>query len=161
MKHTAGIQLEMNFDGPKGNRFKDKMNNGVFQVLLEVTPPPDSVPMEDAVARFAEVEYLVSARTDLPAMLAFTDFAGVPGGRIDTVSFASALCKTDRDKHLLCVSGCSRPLSEIEKLLGHASSEGFRNVPRRVGIRRRALRGAFQVSRRLAALDMGESASGR
>ena len=128
MKHTAGIQLEMNFDGPKGNRFKDKMNNGVFQVLLEVTPPPDHVPMEDAVARFAEVEYLVSARTDLPVMLAFTDFSGSPGGRIDTVSFASSLCKTDRDKHLLCVSGCSRPLSEIEKLLGHASSEGFRNV---------------------------------
>ena len=73
MKHTAGIQLEMNFDGPKGNRFKDKMKNGIFQVLLEVAPPPESLPMEDAVARFAEVEYLVSARTDLPVSLAFND----------------------------------------------------------------------------------------
>ena len=108
MKHTAGIQLEMNFDGPKGNRFKDKMNNGVFQLLLEVTPPPEKVPLEDAVARFSEMEYTVSARTDLPAVLAFCDFSGEPENRMDTVSFASALCKMDRDKHLLCVSGRSR-----------------------------------------------------
>ena len=128
MKHNVGIQLEMNFDGPQGNRFRDKMNNGVFQVLLEVTPPQDQVPLEDAVARFAEIEYTVSACTALPAALAFTDFHGEPENLIDTVSFASALCKMDRDKHLLCVSGRSRPLAELEKLLGHASAEGFRNV---------------------------------
>ena len=128
MKHTAGIQLEMNFEGPKGNRFKDKMQNGVFQVLLEIVPPPDPIPMEDAVSRFAEIEYIVSARTDLFAALTFMDFSGVPENKKDTVSFASALCKMDRDKHLLCVSGRSRPLQELEALLGHASSEGFRNV---------------------------------
>ncbi|MBO4647958.1 MAG: methylenetetrahydrofolate reductase C-terminal domain-containing protein [Lentisphaeria bacterium] len=128
MKHTEGIQLEMNFDGPKGNRFKDKMNNGIFQVLLEIDPPPENVPLEDAVARFAEVEYLVSARTDLPVLLTFTDHSGAPENKMDTVSFASALCKMDRDKHLLCVSGRTRPLREVEKLLGHAVAEGFRNV---------------------------------
>ena len=128
VQHTTGIQLEMNFDGPRGNRFRDKMNNGIFQVLLEVTPPPEQVPMEDAVARFAEVEYAVSSRTDLPAALTFTDFSGAPENMLDTVSFASSLCKIDRDRHLLCVSGRSRPLSEVEKLLSHASAEGFRNV---------------------------------
>ena len=128
VQHTSGIQLEMNFDGPQGNRFRDKMNDGIFQVLLEVTPPPEQVPMEDAVARFAEVEYAVSSRTDLPAALAFTDFSGAPDNLLDTVSFASSLCKLDRDKHLLCVSGRSRPLSEVEKLLSHAVTEGFRNV---------------------------------
>jgi len=128
MKNNVGIQLEMNFDGPKGNRFRDKMNNGVFQVLLEVTPPADTVPMEDAVARFAEMEYIVSSRTDLPVVLAFTDHSGIPENRMDTVSFASALCKMDRDRHLLCVSGRARSLRETEKLLGHAAAEGFRNV---------------------------------
>ena len=128
MKHTAGIQLEMNFDGPKGNRFKEKLDNGIFQVLLEVTPPPGSIPLEDAVARFADIEYTVSARTDLPVVLAFMDSSAEPENGIDTVSFASALCKMDRDKHLLCVSGRSRPLRELEKLLGHAAAEGFRNV---------------------------------
>ncbi len=128
VQHTTGIQLEMNFDGPRGNRFRDKMNNGIFQVLLEVTPPPEQVPMEDAVARFAEVEYAVSSQTDLPAALTFTDFSGAPENMLDTVSFASSLCKIDRDRHLLCVSGRSRPLSEVEKLLSHASAEGFRNV---------------------------------
>ena len=127
-QHTTGIQLEMNFDGAQGNRFREKMNNGVFQVFLEITPPSDQILMEDAVARFAEVEYAVSSRTDLPAALTFTDFSGPPENLLDTVSFASALCKMDRDKHLLCVSGRSRPLPEIEKLLGHAASEGFRNV---------------------------------
>lgn len=128
VQHTTGIQLEMNFEGPKGNRFRDKMNDGIFQVLLEVMPPPEQVPMEDAVARFAEVEYVVSSRTDLPAALTFNDFSGAPDNRLDTISFASALCKMDRDKHLLCVSGRSRPLSEIQKVLSHAASEGFRNV---------------------------------
>ena len=127
-QHTTGIQLEMNFDGAQGNRFREKMNNGIFQVFLEITPPSDQILMEDAVARFAEVEYAVSSRTDLPAALTFTDFSGEPKNLLDTVSFASALCKMDRDKHLLCVSGRSRPLSEIEKLLGHAAAEGFRNV---------------------------------
>lgn len=124
----SGIQLEMNFDGLQGNRFKDKLDNGVFQLLVEINPPQDNLSLDDAVARFAEIEYVVSAKQDFPAALAFTDRSASPDTGMDTVRFASALCKTDRDKHLLCVSGRGRKVEEIEKILAHASHEGFRNI---------------------------------
>ena len=40
-----GIQLEMNFDGAMGNRFKEKLDNGNFQVLVEVNAPPAETPL--------------------------------------------------------------------------------------------------------------------
>ena len=123
-----GIQLEMNFDGPGMNRFREKLDNGIFQVIVEITPPSGNLPAEDALTRFADIEYTVSARSDLHAVLAFNDNESSPDGGMDTVSFASALCKMDRDKHLLCVSGLNRNLHEIGDLLAHAASEGFRNV---------------------------------
>ncbi len=124
----SGIQLEMNFDGPRGNRFKEKLDNGVFQLLVEINPPQNNLSLDDAVARFAEIEYVVSAKQDFPAALAFTDRLAAPGDGMDTVRFASALCKTDRDKHLLCVSGRDRNMEDIDKILSHASHEGFRNI---------------------------------
>lgn len=123
-----GIQLEMNFDGPGINRFREKLDNGIFQVLVEVTPPAETVPAEDALARFADIEYTVSARNDLHAVLAFNDNRTFPGGGMDCIAFASALCKMDRDKHLLCLSGLGRTSRETEEILAHASSGGFRNV---------------------------------
>jgi methylenetetrahydrofolate reductase (NADPH) len=123
-----GIQLEMNFDGPGINRFREKLDNGIFQVIVEVTPPAGTLPAEDALARFADIEYTVSARNDLHAILAFNDNSSFPDGGMDCIRFASALCKMDRDKHLLCISGLGRTPREIGDLLAHASSEGFRNV---------------------------------
>ena len=122
-----GIQLEMNFDGAMGNRFKEKLDNGDFQVLVEVNAPPSETDLADAVARFSEIEYLVSAKREINAALAFTDRYAYPDS-LDNVQFAAAFCRTDRDRHLLCVSGRDRTLSEIEKLLGHAAGEGFKNI---------------------------------
>ena len=70
----------------------------------------------------------VSARNDLHAVLAFNDNRTFPGGGMDCIAFASALCKMDRDKHLLCLSGLGRTSRETEEILAHASSGGFRNV---------------------------------
>ncbi|MBO7146890.1 MAG: methylenetetrahydrofolate reductase C-terminal domain-containing protein [Lentisphaeria bacterium] len=128
MNYPPGIQLEMNFDGPKGNRFKEKLNNGVFQLIVEVAPPTASIPLVDAAARFKEIEYIVSAKQEIPAALVFLDKTSPPDNAADPVRFASELCQTDRDRHLLCVSGKNRTLSETEKMLGHAANEGFRNI---------------------------------
>mgnify|MGYP004726037723 FL=1 len=46
---SSGIQLEMNFDGAMGNRFKEKLDNGNFQVLVEVNAPPSETKLADAV----------------------------------------------------------------------------------------------------------------
>ncbi len=122
-----GIQLEMNFDGAMGNRFKEKLDNGNFQVLVEVNAPPAETPLEDAAARFSDIEYLVSSKQEINAALAFTDRYAYPDA-LDTIQFASALCRTDRDRHLICVSGRDRTPDDIEKLLGHAAGEGFKNI---------------------------------
>ncbi len=122
-----GIQLEMNFDGAMGNRFKEKLDNGDFQVLVEVNAPPSETALADAVARFSDIEYLVSAKREINAALAFTDRYVYPDS-LDNVQFAAALCRTDRDRHLICVSGRDRTLADIEKLLGHAAGEGFKNI---------------------------------
>ena len=91
-----GIQLEMNFDGAMGNRFKEKLDNGNFQVLVEVNAPPAETPLEDAAARFSDIEYLVSSKQEINAALAFTDRYAYPDA-LDTIQFASALCRTDRE----------------------------------------------------------------
>lgn len=123
----SGIQLEMNFDGAKGNRFKEKLDNGNFQVLLEVNAPPSETKLADAVARFSEIEYLVSARQELNAALAFTDRYHYPDS-LDNIQFASALCKMDRDRHLICLSGRDRTLADLSTALAHAANEGFKNI---------------------------------
>ncbi len=123
----GGIQLEMNFDGALGNRFKEKLDNGNFQVLVEINAPPSETKLADAVARFSEIEYLVSARQEINAALTFTDRYAYPNS-LDNIQFAAALCKTDRDRHLICVSGRDRTVSELEKILGHAANEGFKNI---------------------------------
>ena len=114
MKHNVGIQLEMNFDGPKGNRFRNKMNDGVFQVLLEVTPPPDNTPMEDAVARFAEVEYTVSARTDLSAALALVERRLAEAGLDGLTDRAAGELAAFRREELACALCRLRGLSTGE-----------------------------------------------
>ena len=124
---SSGIQLEMNFDGAMGNRFKEKLDNGNFQVLVEVNAPPSETKLADAVTRFSEIEYLVSAKQELNAALTFTDRYAYPEA-LDNIQFAAALCKTDRDRHLICVSGRDRTVSDLEKILGHAANEGFKNI---------------------------------
>ncbi len=124
---SSGIQLEMNFDGAMGNRFKEKLDNGNFQVLVEINAPPSETKLADAVARFSEIEYLVSAKQELNAALTFTDRYAYPDS-LDNIQLAAALCRTDRDRHLICVSGRDRTVADLEKILGHAANEGFKNI---------------------------------
>ena len=55
-EQPSGIQLEMNFDTPSGNRFRQCLGHGVFNVLFEVTAPGCELPDEEAAARLAVLE---------------------------------------------------------------------------------------------------------
>ncbi|MBR2364767.1 MAG: methylenetetrahydrofolate reductase C-terminal domain-containing protein [Lentisphaeria bacterium] len=127
MKNHKGIQLELNFNGVEGNRFKEHLDNGNFTVLIEMHSPPGNTKMADAYELGAEMEYTVCARTKVFSALAFTDRWSYQDA-MDNIEYASTICQQERDRHVLFLSGrMSRP----EKMLdaaGHAKNEGFRNV---------------------------------
>ncbi len=122
-----GIQLEMNFDGARGNRFKELLDNGDFFVLIEINAPSSESKAKDAAARAADLEYLVSAQKEVPAGLAFTDKLR-NADSVNVVEFASALCKTNRDSHLIYLSGRNTGLEELNETLTLCANEGFRNI---------------------------------
>ncbi|MBO4304922.1 MAG: hypothetical protein J6A21_10090, partial [Lentisphaeria bacterium] len=73
MERHRGIQLELNFNGVNGNRFKEHLDNGDFTVLIEMHAPPENTGAEEAFELGAEMEYAVCARTKIFSALAFTD----------------------------------------------------------------------------------------
>lgn len=121
----SGIQLELNFQGEKGNRFKEKLDSGSFQVFLEVNPPSGEVSQDELCDRFGPIEYLAGANR-LTTSLAITDSR--KEGAMDAISFASAICPLEHDRHLLFLSGRDRTLADMEKIASHALLEGFRNL---------------------------------
>ncbi len=122
-----GIQLEMNFEGAGGNRFKELLDTGTFFVLVEVAAPSCESKVKDAASRVSDLEFAVSAQKSLPAGLAFTDkLRGLDS--INVVEFASALCKSSRDSHLIYLSGRDSSLQSMSDALALCRSEGFKSV---------------------------------
>lgn len=125
MKDDA-IQLEMNFEGESGNRFKNRLDNGSFQILVELNCPSSETKTADAVSRYAEIEYLVSAQKKFPAGLSFNDRYKYQE-TVNTVNFAAGLCKTGRDCHVFCLSGRDRTPDQLMDAVSGAMAEGFKN----------------------------------
>lgn len=125
MKNDS-IQLEMNFNGSLENRFKAKLDNGEFHVLVELPVPSADTPMADAVRKCADFEYLIHSQESPGASIAFVD-ESAPGYAIDMVHFATELCRFERDRHLLYLRGVDAPVDETVRILRHGMSEGFKN----------------------------------
>ncbi len=122
---ASGIQLEMSFE-ENGNRFKERLDNGVFFIAFEVNPPPKQTPLDTAAARMADFEYEALSSTRIPACLAFADKSRT----VDSWSvadFAPALCKTGRDNHLVCLSGRNAGLKELEEVMTVCGNAGFKS----------------------------------
>ena len=114
-----GIQLELNFNGINGNRFKEHLDNGDFTVLIETHAPPGNIRKEDAGELGAELEYTVSARTKIFSALAFTDRWSYADA-MDNVEYASMICPRERDRHVLFLSGKMKTTEELLTAAGHA-----------------------------------------
>ena len=127
MERHRGIQLELNFNGVNGNRFKEHLDNGDFTVLIEMHAPPENTGAEEAFELGSEMEYAVCARTKIFSALAFTDRWSYPDA-MDNVEFASTICRQERDRHVLFLSGRMNTLDQILEAAGHARNEGFRNI---------------------------------
>ena len=105
-------QLEMNFEGTHGNRFKEQLDNAVFNVLIELRVPGRDSRIDAVVSKYSELESVVSAQKWIPCGLAFLDDSPAYPS-LNLGEFASALCKTGRDRHLLYVHGRDRSAEEI------------------------------------------------
>ena len=65
------IQLEMNFNGSFENRFKDRLDNGEFQIFAELTAPSADTRLEDAVQRFADLNMPLCPEPGMPQLWLF------------------------------------------------------------------------------------------
>lgn len=120
-----GIQLEMNFE-ETGNRFKSRLDNGQFFILVEVNTPSNKADFNASVTRAAEIEYAASSIKEIPVCLAFTDkYQSVD--TFNTCDFASKLCKTGKDNHLIYISGKNSSLDELIEHLELCRTSGFKN----------------------------------
>ena len=117
------VQLEMNFNGNEGNLFRSRMDTGDFQILAEIALPEGEISSDEISGRYTDFEYLVLSRKT-PTSLAFTteNLTGT-----DPVLFAAQICKTDRDRHLLYLSGRDHTPKELFEMARLATGEGFKN----------------------------------
>ncbi len=122
----SSVQLEMNFDGSEGNVFGARLDTGHFQILLELPLPGADTAIEDAVARYADMEYLALSRRE-PVALAFTCDKFHPKGHMDMVALAEKLCSTSRDRHLLYLTGRGRSEKQVVEAARMAAGAGFKN----------------------------------
>ena len=117
------IQLEMNFNGSEENLFRSRLESGEFQILAEIALPEGEISADEINGRYADFEYLVLGRKT-PTSLAFTTENLT---NTDPVLFASAICKTDRDRHLLYLSGRDHTKQQLFEMARLATGEGFKN----------------------------------
>lgn len=117
------IQLEMNFNGSEENLFRSRLESGEFQILAEIALPEGEISADEINGRYTDFEYLVLGRKT-PTSLAFTTENLT---NTDPVLFASAICKTDRDRHLLYLSGRDHTKQQLFEMARLATGEGFKN----------------------------------
>lgn len=117
------IQLEMNFNGSEENLFRSRLESGEFQILAEIALPEGEISADEINGRYADFEYLVLGRKN-PTSLAFTTENLT---NTDPVLFASAICKTDRGRHLLYLSGRDHTKQQLFEMARLATGEGFKN----------------------------------
>ena len=126
MLKRNSVQMELNFNGSGRNRFRSRVNEGIFQILAEVPVPGADSKIEDAVARLSDFQYLTEAGSDASAAgLAFTDTAD---DSMDPVLFASALAGDNPDFHILYLSGRGRSADRLLAAAKHAEHLGLRNL---------------------------------
>lgn len=126
MLKRDSVQMELNFNGSRRNRFRSRVNDGIFQVLAEVPVPGADSRIEDAVARLSDFQYLTEADPDTIASgLAITTAAD---NTVDPVLFASALAGENPDTHLLYLNGRGRSAEQILGEAKHAANLGLRNL---------------------------------
>lgn len=120
-------QLEMNFDTPSGNRFRNCLEHGIFTVLFEHAAPGAELPDDEAAARLAALEAAVLGIRQIPCALALTDTRRAAGGR-RAVEYAALLPEAHRNSHVIYLSGQDTAPKEAAGLWAAARSARLANL---------------------------------
>ena len=120
-------QLEMNFNAPSGNRFRNCLDHGIFTVLFEHAAPDMELPDDEAAARLAVLEQAALGVAELPCALALTDRYWFSGGR-RAVDYAALLPENRRNSHVVYLSGRDTPAREMRGLIAAARAANLANV---------------------------------
>lgn len=120
-------QLEMNFNSPSGNRFRNCLDHGIFTVLFEHSAPGAELPDEEAAPRLAVLEQAALGIAELPCALALTDRYWFTSGR-RAVDYAALLPENRRNSHVVYLSGRDASPSEMRGMIAAARSANLANV---------------------------------
>ena len=123
----SGIQLEMNFNIPSGNRFRRCLEHGVFNVLFEHAAPGKELVDDEAARRLALLEKAALECRDLPCALAITDHYRSDNGR-SAVEYAALLPEKNRNSHIFYLSGRNRTADQLRGLTAEAVQLGLSNL---------------------------------
>ena len=126
-ENPTGIQLEMNFNAPSGNRFRQCLENGVFTVLFEHAAPGRELGDDEAAAKLHLLEKTVLSAVELPCALALTDRCWSDNPR-RAIEYAALLPEKSRNSHLIYLSGRGSNSDEIRGLLAAAHSLNLSNL---------------------------------
>ena len=133
--NSSGVQLEMNFNIPSGNRFRRCLENGVFTVLFEVTPPGRELQDSEAAQRLEKLEKLLLGCSTMPCALAITDHCWSDSSR-SALEYAALLPEKNRNSHLFYLSGRNRSFETVQGLLAEAAGMNLENFAAVSGDRR-------------------------
>ena len=121
------LQLDMNFDGNKCNKFRSALENGEFTVLLECSLPDGEIDRDGAESRLKQFEKAVLDHTSLNTGLALTDFSA-NRSRWRAAEFATLLSPENRDRHVVYVSGANTGREQVSELINIAANAGICNI---------------------------------
>ena len=116
-EQPSGIQLEMNFNTPSGNRFRRCLEKGVFTVLFEHAAPGRELSDTEAAKRLANLESIVLQCREVPASLALTDRSWNDNPR-RAIEYAALLPEKNRNSHLIYLSGRNTSVEQIKQRKG-------------------------------------------
>jgi len=124
---SNGIQINFDFTEPK-NHFKERLHKGTFFVLFEVNTPSRKRDFKSAAKHARSIEDAAFQIKNIETGLAITDKTeSVDSWNV--ADFATeALSETNKDRHLIFISGKKSSRNHILDMMGRCASAGFRNV---------------------------------
>ena len=126
LKYRDSIQMELNFFGSQQNIFRERIQNGEFQILAEIHAPSADTKLEHALQRNNDYAY-VTAASKIPASLALIQTES-PVDIMDPVQFLGELTKDNASAHLLYLPGRNSDVNQAVAKAKHALSNGIKNI---------------------------------
>ncbi len=123
---SSNIQLEMSF-GDSPNKFRTKMEQGVFTVLFEVPSPVRNETISASSAHLKSLEDAIINVTKIETGLAITDKIRAKE-TWNPADFANILDNSQKNKHIIFISGKGLKLSAMPEVIERCKSSGFQNL---------------------------------